>query len=115
MAETRSRRTNHRTEWLPAAGCWLVAGLVTAVFFWILGGILWHGMGQLSWEFLTAPPRHAGREGGIGPILVSTVLILAICMLVSLPIGIGASVLLANFTSDDSFFGRLVRRSLDML
>jgi phosphate transport system permease protein len=93
----------------------MVAGMVTAVFLWILSDIVWHGAGQLSWEFLTAPPRHAGREGGIGPILVSTVLILSICMAVSLPISVGAAVLLAEFTSDESIFGRLVRRSLDML
>lgn len=103
------------TEGLPAAIAWLVAALVTAAFLWILSDIVWQGAGQLSWEFLTAAPANAGREGGIGPILVSTGLILAVCIAVSIPIGVGTAILLAEFTSTVNLFGRLVRRSLDVL
>ncbi|HEY9670931.1 MAG TPA: phosphate ABC transporter permease PstA [Waterburya sp.] len=100
---------------LPTITVWAIAALVTAVFLWILSDIIWHGAGRLSWEFLTAAPENAGRRGGIGPILVSTLLILFVCMAVSVPIGIGTAVLLAEFTSEEHFFGRLVRRSLDVL
>jgi phosphate transport system permease protein len=100
---------------LPTLIFWAIALGVTAVFCWILGDILWHGVGQLSWEFLTAAPQNAGREGGIAPILVSTGLILAVCLGVSLPLGLGTAVLLAEFTTTESLFGRLVRRSLDIL
>ena len=102
-------------EGLPAAVTWLVAALVTAAFLWILSDIVWQGAGQLSWEFLTTAPANAGREGGIGPILISTSLILAVCITVSIPIGVGTAILLAEFTSTASLFGRLVRRSLDVL
>jgi len=81
----------------------------------LLGDIVWHGLSQVSWTFLTAPPENAGRRGGIGPILVSTCLILGVCLAVSLPIAIGTAVLLAEFTSDHSLFGRMTRRSLDVL
>jgi phosphate transport system permease protein len=91
-----------------------VAALVTAVFLWILIDIMWHGAGQISWVFLTTEPQNAGRRGGIGPILVSTLLILGVCMAVSVPIGVGAAVLLAEFTSE-GWFASLVRRSLDVL
>jgi phosphate transport system permease protein len=60
---------------------------VTAAFLWILGDIIWHGSRQLNWEFLTTAPQNAGREGGIAPILVSTLSILAVCLAVSLPLG----------------------------
>ena len=104
-----------RYSLLPTIVVYCVAALVTAVFLWILSDIIWHGAGRLSWEFLTAAPENAGRRGGIGPIFVSTLLILGVCMAVSVPIGVGTAVLLAEFTSDESFFGRLVRRSLDVL
>ncbi len=94
---------------------WLIALIVTAVFVWILGDIIWHGIGQISWSFLTEPPRNAGREGGIGPIIVSTLLILGVCIAVAMPLGVGTAILLAEFTSSDNLFGRLVRRSLDVL
>ncbi|WP_392475966.1 phosphate ABC transporter permease PstA [Nostoc sp. C110] len=100
---------------LPTLVLWAIALFVSAVFCWILGDIVWHGVGQISWEFLTTEPRNAGREGGIAPILISTCLILGVCMAVSLPLGVGTAVLLAEFTATESVFGRLVRRSLDVL
>ncbi|MBS0149311.1 MAG: phosphate ABC transporter permease PstA [Nitrospira sp.] len=114
MIKTVSRLQNPR-EWLAFIFVWGTAGFVTATFCWLLGDILWHGLSHISWTFLTAPPENAGRRGGIGPILVSTALILGVCLAVSLPIGIGTAVLLAEFTSNQNLFGRMTRRSLDVL
>lgn len=114
MAEMVNPRQNPR-EWLAVVLVWGAATVVTATFCWLLGDIIWHGLSRLSWTFLTTPPESAGRQGGIGPILVSTFLILGVCLTVSLPIGLGTAVLLAEFTSDYSLFGRLTRRSLDVL
>ncbi|MEM7352958.1 MAG: phosphate ABC transporter permease PstA [Acidobacteriota bacterium] len=100
---------------LAAAGAWLAAAAVSAVFLWILGDLLRHGAGQLSWAFLTEAPASAGRAGGIGPILLSTAWILAVCLGVALPLGLGTAVLLAEYTAADDIFGRAVRRSLDIL
>jgi phosphate transport system permease protein len=102
-------------ELLASILVWSAAALVTATFCWLLWDILWHGLSQISWTFLTTPPRNAGREGGIGSIIVSTALILGVCLGVSLPIGIGTAVLLAEFTTEASLFGRFTRRSLDVL
>lgn len=88
---------------------------VAAVFCWLLGDLLWNGLGQIDWAFLTEPPRYAGRAGGIGPILVSTGLILAVCLAVSVPLGVGAAVFLSEYTSRTSSFGRIVEQSLDVL
>jgi phosphate transport system permease protein len=100
---------------LPHLILWAMVLFVTAVFAWILGDIIWHGIEEISWEFLTTAPRNAGREGGIAPILMSTCLILGVCLAVSLPLGVGTAVLLSEFTTTENLFGRLVRRSLDIL
>lgn len=116
MLESAAAALAHpRREWLAATVTWGVALLVTAVFAWIICDIVRHGIGELSWEFLTAAPRDAGRAGGIGPILVSTLLIVGVCMAVSIPLGLGTAILLAEFTSSENRFGRVVRRSLDVL
>jgi len=119
LAMTARRRSttiqSSRDEWLPTLLVWAGAALVTGVFLWILGDVLWHGFPKMSWRFLISEPLNAGRKGGIGPILVSTGLILAVCLVVSLPVGLGTAVFLSEFTSDRGFFGRLVRRSLDVL
>lgn len=94
---------------------WAVVVLVTGALLWLLSNVFWHGIGQISWEFLTTEPRNAGREGGIAPILVSTALIIGVCLAVSIPISIGTGILLAEFASHSSGLGLLVRLSLDVL
>ncbi len=110
-----SPKNRVRSDWLPTLLVWGAVFLVTAVFVWIVSDIVRHGIGMISWEFLTDAPRNAGRAGGIGPILISTLLILGVCMAVSVPLGIATALLLAEFTSVENIFGRLVRRSLDVL
>ena len=94
---------------------WLTAALVSGVFVWLLADIIIHGLPQLSWSFLVEAPKNAGRSGGIGPIIVSTVLILGVAMVTATPLSLATAVLLSEFTRHDSVFGRLVRRSLDVL
>jgi len=94
---------------------WASALLVTGVFVGLLSSLIWNGAGKISWAFLTEGPRNAGRAGGIAPMIVSTLLILSVCMAVALPIGLGSAVLLSEFSPPGSLFGRAVRRSLDVL
>ncbi len=107
-----------RADWrdrAATASVWLTASLVTAAFLWIVGDVLRHGLGGLSWGFLTDAARDAGRAGGIGPMIVSTLLILAVCLAVSVPIGLGTAIWLAEFARGGGWPGRLVRGSLDVL
>lgn len=100
---------------LATMAMWTAATVVTGMFLWLVGDIVRTGAGQLSWSFVTEVPHNAGRAGGIGPIIVSTGLLLLVCLGVSLPVGFGTAVLLAEFSSPHNLFGRLVRRSLDVL
>ncbi len=94
---------------------WGSAVLVSLMFFWILAGIVKGGAEQVTWAFLTSEPELAGREGGISTVIVATLLIVGVCMAVSIPIGVGTAALLAEFTPTTGLFGRVVRRSLDVL
>lgn len=104
-----------KSDWLATVVVWSAAALVTAMFFWLLTDVVRHGWSGLTWEFLSTDPIKAGRAGGIRSILVSTLLILLVCMAVSLPLGLGSAILLSEYTSEESVFGRFVRRSLDVL
>jgi phosphate transport system permease protein len=92
----------------------LAALAVTGIFLCLLASLAGQGADRLSWDFLLAPPRSAGREGGLSSILVATGLILLVCMAVSVPLGLGTAVLLAEFSGKGPF-ARFVRRSLDVL
>lgn len=94
---------------------WGGAALVAGMFLWIISDVLWHGFGQVSWAFLTESPANAGRAGGIAPVLVSTGLVLAVCMATSVPIALGAAMFLAEYCRGKGRAGSLIRRSLDVL
>jgi len=94
---------------------WSAALLVAAAFIWLLGDLVWRGVSHLSWSFLVTEPEHAGRAGGIAPILVSTLLILAVALAAAIPLGLGAAVWLAEYTRREGAFGQTVRLSLDVL
>lgn len=94
---------------------WCSALLVIGAFAWIVADVVAQGASHATLDLVTAPPADAGRAGGVAPILVSTALILAVALGAALPVGLGAAVLLAEFSSGGHGFGRVVRRSLDVL
>jgi phosphate transport system permease protein len=98
-----------------ALAAWTAALAIFGVFAALTADLVFHGFERLSWDFFTTGPERAGRAGGIAPIIVSTLLILAVAMGVSLPLGLGTALLLAEYTRRRNLFGRVVRRSLDVL
>lgn len=94
---------------------WLAAALVAGTFLWLLFDLVWHGASRLDWSFLTTAPKSAGRSGGIAPILVSTVLILAVAIIVAAPLGLATAILLSEFTRRDDPAGQWIGLSLDVL
>ena len=94
---------------------WSVATLVTLFFGWLLVDLVAGGVSQLSWSFLVESPRNARGDGGIASVLVSTVWILAICVVVVVVLGTGAAVWLAEYAARTGARARWVRRSLDVL
>lgn len=59
------------------------------------------GLPAISWEFLTAFPRDGMRDGGIWPALVGTIWLTIGTAIVSVPLGIGAAIYLAEYASDN--------------
>ena len=98
-----------------SACIWGAALAITGVFLWLIGDLILHGAGRLSWSFLTDVPQNAGRAGGIGPILMSTVLILAVAVAAAAPLGLATAIFLAEFTRSEGRTGRMIGLSLDVL
>jgi len=100
---------------LATALIWLSAVLICAVFARLLADMLLNGVPRLSWTFLSTAPSDAGRAGGIGPIIVSTGLIVLVAVIAAGPLGLATAILLSEFTSPSRRFGRLIERSLEVL
>ena len=96
-----------------SAGASVIALGVTAVFTAIVIDLARRGLGELSWAYLVTGPTDAGRGGGVAPMLVSSLAVLAICLVTAGPAGLLAAAWLAE--QPDAVAVRAVRRSLDVL
>jgi phosphate transport system permease protein len=110
-----SEPRRHLADRLATLVFWAGACLVAGLFAWLVLDVLQRGFSHLSLGFLTKAPEDAGRAGGIAPIIVSTLIIVMICMAVTVPLGLGTAALLSEYLPDSSRQGRLVRRCLDVL
>lgn len=92
-----------------------IALLIVAVLAWILIDIAWRGWSHLSWEFLTGEVEASGKQGGIAPLIVSTLAILGVALVVAVPLSLAAAIWLVEHTRTNSTAGRWIRVSLDAL
>ncbi|MFT5290883.1 MAG: phosphate transport system permease protein [Planctomycetota bacterium] len=120
MAKPKSDQVTARlaTPWPDRVLClsvWGTALLVVAFAAWLLGDLVANGWSRIDWAFLTQAPARFGREGGILPILQSTLMILLVCLAVSVPLGTATALLLAEFSAGASRVGSVIRASLDLL
>lgn len=81
---------------ITATAVLVIVPVVLVILFIII-----NGASVISWEFLTAPPRNGMREGGIMPALLGTIILTLGTALLSIPLGIGAAIYLAEYASDN--------------
>jgi phosphate ABC transporter, permease protein PstA len=79
---------------------WALAAIVFAVLVFILAFILAHGLPHVTWSFLTESPSSMGREGGIFPMILGTLLVAGLAVLVAAPIGVATAVYLTEYTRE---------------
>ena len=79
---------------------WVLAAITFAVLVFILAFILAHGLPHVTWSFLTQSPTSMGREGGVFPMMVGTILVAGLAVLVAAPIGVATAVYLTEYTRE---------------
>jgi phosphate transport system permease protein len=79
---------------------WALALVTIGVLLFIILFILAQGLPHLSWEFLTQSPRSMGREGGIFPMVIGTLLVTGLAVLIAAPIGVGTAIYLTEYTRE---------------
>ena len=97
----------------------MIGGLLLLAVLVPMGLMLWslleQGAGVLSMDFLLEDPRQAGRAGGIAALLVSTGWILAVCLLVAVPVGLGCALYLSEQVPPGTRRAQWLGGVLDML
>jgi phosphate transport system permease protein len=79
---------------------WLLSLATVGVLAFIIGYVLWHGLGHLTWTFLTDSTRSMGREGGVGPIIVGTLWVCGLAVLIAAPVGVITAIYLTEYTRE---------------
>lgn len=110
-------RTRLALDYGSATFAWSSALIISGLFLWLVVTVVGQGYSALSWEFISQGPSDAGRAGGILPMIVSTCLIVGTCLCVSLPLGIGTAIYLAEVRGDHETDSQVlsIRWSLDVL
>lgn len=92
-----SHQARRFREFLALTAIRLSAAFVLAVLAGILAFIVYHGISVISWDFLTEFPRNGMTEGGIFPALIGTIYLAAGSLIISLPLGFGSAIYLAEY------------------
>ena len=93
---------------------WLAAFVIIGILASFLGYMLIKGLPVLSWKFITGMPSDISAGGGVAPQFFNSFYILALSLLFSIPVSLGAGIYLAEYASS----GRLsdiVRLSTESL
>jgi phosphate transport system permease protein len=88
--------------------------IVTVPLFLILGTVVYRGIGELNWTFLSHIPNGPGEPGGgMANAIVGSIMLLGLASLIGVPLGIGAGVFLAEYGRNK--WGNIVRFTADVL
>jgi phosphate transport system permease protein len=77
---------------------WTLTIITIAILVYIIVFVLRKGIPALSWEFLSKNPVDMGKEGGIFPTIIGTVVLTAGAILIAAPLGVGTAIYLTEYT-----------------
>lgn len=100
---------NKRSKQKIAFATFKILGLlVVGILFWILGFIIYNGLGVISWEFLTTAPKEGMTAGGIFPAIVGTLYLILGSVIFAFPIGVMSAIYMNEYAGN-GFLVRFIR------
>jgi phosphate transport system permease protein len=88
------------TERIAKTALMLSCAAALSVLVFVIGFVLAGGIRNLSWAFLTQPILDMGREGGILPAIVGTLLMVFVAVGIAGPLGVASAIYLAEYTTE---------------
>jgi phosphate transport system permease protein len=74
--------------------------LTVAVLLFVIAFVLIKGLPGVTWDFLSSAPKEMGKEGGILPTLVGTILLPLLAIGIAMPLGVGTAIYLTEYTRE---------------
>ena len=79
---------------------YIAAAIVVALLVFLLGYILYRGLPNLTWEFLTSEESVVRDIQGIGPAILNTLYVIIATLVVVLPLGVGSAIYLTEYATN---------------
>jgi phosphate transport system permease protein len=74
--------------------------LTVGILLFIIAFVLSHGLGHVTWSFLIESPTSMGREGGVFPMIVGTILAAGLAVIIAAPVGVMTAIYLTEYTRE---------------
>ena len=79
---------------------YIAAAIVVALLAFLLGYILYRGLPNLTWTFLTSEESVVKDIQGIGPAILNTLYVILATLIVVLPLGVGSAIYLTEYATN---------------
>lgn len=76
------------------------AGIIVTLLLCVIGYILYRGVFNISWEFLSTKPSLIRDSIGIFPNILNTVYIILMTLTIVLPLGVGSAIYLNEYATN---------------
>ncbi len=86
------------TQIIAYVGLLICTIFVISILLFIILFIFKNGINSITWEFLTHPTKAMGREGGIFPSIIGTLLLTLVAIIIATPLGVGSALYLTEYT-----------------
>ncbi len=103
LARTSGDRARRLSDLAATAVLWVMASSIIVMLAAFIGYLFYLGFHALSWHFLTSPPSTQGAGGGIGPEIYNSFYILALTLVFTVPISLGAGIYLQEYAQPGLF------------
>ena len=93
---------------------YILSGVIVAILAFLLIYILVTGLPYVSWTFLTTPDNFF-TGGGIATQLFTSLYMLVLTLVISIPLSLGAGIYLAEYANQKHWLTGLVRSAIELL
>jgi phosphate transport system permease protein len=93
----------------------IASGILTIlILILVLGYILLMGLPAVNLDFIFSSPIDSGREGGIFPMIISSLYVTLIAGIIATPLGVGAAVYMVEYAGENKIV-KLIRFGAETL
>jgi phosphate transport system permease protein len=107
----RTRLIGWLLQSLTGIACLIIVAMVVI----IIGNVVIHGAGTLSWEFISQAPKGGMARGGIFPAIFGTAALVILMTIAVIPLGVATAIYMHEYAPRRSRLVHLVRLAIQNL